>query len=129
MPLDRPNRDELLAAVETLLERAVKPALSGALRYEVSVAIHVLRLVRRELAQGDAFTAREAVLLGEFVENAPEGEHACTLPERIRAGELAFDDARLLAALRVLSLDKLAIDNLRYPSLLDVLERGFTPDD
>jgi len=100
---DRPTFDELLRAVELLLEDELVPALEGARQYNARVAANVLRAVRRELAleEGqleqewrgldvvlgpmDLPSSREAVLAALWKRN----EH---LAERIRAGD-ADDDA------------------------------------
>ena len=46
---DRPSVDELLRAVELLLEEQLVPALDGARKYNARVATNVIRIIRREL--------------------------------------------------------------------------------
>jgi hypothetical protein len=46
---DRPTADELLRAVEVLLDEQLVPALEGARKYNARVAANVVRIVRREL--------------------------------------------------------------------------------
>ncbi len=46
---DRPTADELLRAVEVLLDEQLVPALEGARKYNTRVAANVIRIVRREL--------------------------------------------------------------------------------
>lgn len=46
---DRPTADELLRAVELLLDEQLVPALDGARKYNARVAANVVRIVRREL--------------------------------------------------------------------------------
>ncbi len=46
---DRPTTDELLRAVELLLDEQFVPSLDGARKYNARVAANVIRIVRREL--------------------------------------------------------------------------------
>ncbi|HYM14722.1 MAG TPA: DUF6285 domain-containing protein [Dehalococcoidia bacterium] len=46
---DRPTTDELLRAVELLLDEQLVPALEGSRKYNARVAANVIRTVRREL--------------------------------------------------------------------------------
>lgn len=46
---DRPTVDELLRAVELLLDEQLVPSLEGARKYNARVAANVVRTVRREL--------------------------------------------------------------------------------
>lgn len=46
---DRPSVDELLRAVELLLDEQLMPALDGSRKYNARVATNVIRMVRREL--------------------------------------------------------------------------------
>ena len=47
---DRPTVDELLRAVEVLLDEQLVPSLDGARKYNARVAANVIKIVRRELA-------------------------------------------------------------------------------
>ena len=46
---DRPTVDELLRAVEMLLDEQLVPVLEGSRKYNARVARNVIRIVRREL--------------------------------------------------------------------------------
>jgi hypothetical protein len=46
---DRPTVDELLRAVEMLLDEQLVPALEGSGKYNARVAANVIRIARREL--------------------------------------------------------------------------------
>jgi len=46
---DRPTADELLRAVELLLDEQLVPTLEGSRKYNARVAANVIRIVRREL--------------------------------------------------------------------------------
>jgi hypothetical protein len=65
---DRPTVDELLRAVEVLLDEQLIPALDGSRQYNARVAANVIRTVRRELqldeSQIDAEWQGLDILLG-----------------------------------------------------------------
>jgi hypothetical protein len=65
---DRPTVDELLRAVEILLDEQLIPALDGSRQYNARVAANVIRTVRRELqldeSQLDAEWQGLDILLG-----------------------------------------------------------------
>jgi hypothetical protein len=67
---DRPTVDELLRAVELLLDEQLVPSLDGSRKYNARVAANVIRIVRRELAQEERQLEAEwrglGVLLGEI---------------------------------------------------------------
>ena len=126
---DRPDAQELLAAVRAFLEEQVVPALEGTRQFHARVAANVLAIVGRELAVGEetlrAEWQRLARLLGTPVHEPPDGAGALAaavrelngrLAERIRAGDA--DDgawpADVLAHLRATSAERLAIANPKY---------------
>ncbi len=95
---DRPTADELLRAVELLLDDQLVPALDGAAKYNARVAANVIRTVRRELQhegrQLDAEWRGLDLVLG--AEARPPGatpmrqklhERNEELSERIRSGD------------------------------------------
>jgi hypothetical protein len=83
-PHDRPQADELVAAVREFLERDVMEATEGRVQFHTRVAINALRMVERELAEG--------AVMAE--------EHAARL-----AALGVADDAELAAAVREGRLD------------------------
>ena len=56
---DRPNYDELLAAVERFLDDEIVAKSEGARRFHGRVAANVIRIVRRELEHEEEQLARE----------------------------------------------------------------------
>lgn len=109
---DRPSVDELLRAVELLLDAQLVPALEGAAKYNARVAANVVRVVRRELAQEEQALDAEwlglDVLLGP--EQRPAGLGAMkqalrsrneALVERIRQGDADAGEFRDLARAHV----------------------------
>ncbi len=95
---DRPTVDELLRAVEILLDEQLVPTLDGSRKYNARVAANVIRTVRRELQneerQLDAEWRGLDVLLGPA--ERPATLHATRqqliernreLADRIREGD------------------------------------------
>jgi hypothetical protein len=121
----RPDAGELVEAVREFLEREVQPKLEGSTAFHARVAVNVLAIVERELADGAALDAAErerlVALLGEEGELGALNER---LLARIRAGELTVDDPALVAHLRATILGRLGIDNPRYGSYQRALGRG-----
>ncbi len=131
MPLDRPTHTEILEAIEALLDREIKPRLEGELGYQVRIAISLLRTLRRELPATPALEALEATASAELMPDlAPTSAKQANaeLCARIRDGRIPADDRTLLAHLRASTLAKIAIDQPRYASYLDVKEHGFPSD-
>jgi hypothetical protein len=109
---DRPSADELLKAVELLLDEQLVPSLDGARKYNARVAANVIRIVRRELQLGERQIDAEwrglDVLLGPM-ERPPSLEVARAallrrneqLCERIRAGDADEGEWRALVLAHV----------------------------
>ena len=125
---DRPTKEELLASVATLLRDDVLAVTEGRVRFHVRVAINLLEIVLRELAQEDAqvpveFAQIAALLATEgapadegHVEPGRLGQANAELAEAIRAGRFDEGPARqaLLRALRTVVDNKLAIANPKF---------------
>ena len=112
---DRPTAPELLDAVAGFIEHDAAPLLDARLRFHARVAVNVLRIVAREweIAPGQRDRHRRllAVLLGH------DGDPAALwaeLARAVRAGELDDRQAELVAALRQITADRLAIANPGY---------------
>jgi len=121
---DRPDVDELLAAVEAYLDDEVVARTEGALRYNGRVAANVVRIIRRELENADAHLAAEWDSLAGLLGEAPRPRDRAPLQsvlagrneelaERIRAGDADAGDFRnaVLAHLRQTTHDKLNVTN------------------
>lgn len=125
---DRPNVDELLAAVAGFLQDDVMPNTTGRLSFHARVAANVIQMLRRELSSEEEHLDREWKGLDSLVGAQPrpasmvESRAALIarndeLSKRIREGgadDAAFQ-ARLLAHLRQTMRDKLTVSN---PGLL-----------
>ncbi|TVS15444.1 MAG: hypothetical protein EA417_13365 [Gammaproteobacteria bacterium] len=124
MPTDRPTVPELVEAVREFMENEVQPNLEGSVAFHTRVAVNVLRIVERELANGEALRAGEreglASLLGR---DGDLDDLANDLIKGIRGGELNVDTPGLADHLRATVMAKLAIDNPRYKSYQRALEQ------
>ena len=118
---DRPNLDELLGAIETFLRGDVLPEAAGRPRYHLLVALNLLAIARRELAQEPRHLRREWDGLGELgrVSHDPADYPAALhlantrLCASIRSGDYDAGAQRsvLLAHLRRVGADKLRVAN------------------
>jgi hypothetical protein len=95
---DRPTADELLRAVELLLDEQLVPSLEGSRKYNARVAANVVRTVRRQLQhEGDQLESEWRgldIVLGPATRPASEPalrealrQRTDELCERIRAGD------------------------------------------
>jgi hypothetical protein len=114
MPAFVPPATTLLEAAATELEREILPALAGAPRYRARIVLNVLRTVARELRLGPDADAAERERLCSLL----GADGALDLPSmraslaaRIERGELALDDAALLAHLEASLREALAINH------------------
>ena len=121
---DRPNYDELLAAVERFLDDEIVAKSEGSRRFHGRVAANVLRIVRRELAHDEEQLAREWAGLDELLGSATQpdrredvrssmAERNEALAERIRNGDADGGEFRqaVLAHVRRTVRDKLLVTN------------------
>ncbi len=109
---DRPTVDELLHAVELLLDEQLVPSLDGARKYNARVALNVIKMVRRELQheerQVDAEWRGLDIVLGAATrpatllatKEALRGRSA-ELSERIREGHADAGEFRELVVAHV----------------------------
>jgi hypothetical protein len=112
---DRPAAPELLDAVAGFLELDVAPLLDVRLRFHARVAVNVLRILAREWEQGPAQLGRQRALLGGLLGH--DGEPAelwAELARAVREGALDGRRADVVAVLREVTAQKLAIANPGY---------------
>ena len=79
---DRPTYDELLAAIETFLDKEIVPNVPGSRGFHARVAANAIRIIRRELE------GREEQLLGEW-----QGLHTLLGPAERPANLAALTEA------------------------------------
>jgi len=121
---DRPNHDELLAAVERFLDDEIVAKGEGAQRFHGRVAANVIRIVRRELEHEEAHLASEWESLDALLGAAPrpKGRDALRLvlqqrneelSERIGSGDADDGDFReaVLSHVRLVVRNKLTVTN------------------
>jgi hypothetical protein len=112
---DRPTAAELLDAVAGFLEEEAAPRLDARLRFHARVAANVLRVLRREWELGPEQTERQRALLAGLLGHDGEPEELwAELARAIRAGELDDRRAGVVAVLREITAQKLAIANPGY---------------
>lgn len=106
---DRPTAMELVEAVREFLETDVAGATDGRVRFHARVAVNVLKMVERELADGSSMAAAHEERLAALG-MADDAELAAA----IRAG--AVDDRwdEVVGAVRASVADKVAIANPGY---------------
>lgn len=121
----RPTTAELVEAVREFLEGEVQPKLEGSTAFHARVAVNVLRIVERELAQGGALAAAEQARLETLLGADGElGDLNARLVEAIRGGELDVDSPGLVDHLRATVMGRVGVDNPRYGSYKRALEEG-----
>jgi Domain of unknown function (DUF6285) len=111
---DRPTAAELLDAVAGFLDE-LGPDLDAGRRFHARVAANVCRILIRELALGPAHEVRQHELLAGLL--GRDGEPAelwAGLAAAIRSGALDGRRDEVVAVLREVTAQKLAIDNPGY---------------
>jgi hypothetical protein len=117
---DRPDADELGAALARFLLEEVRPAVPRELRFQLLVAANAAAILGREAAVGDAPIAERARLV-RLMPDLPEEARAAQreLARAIRAGALddRWDEA--VEVLRESVRAKLAVAHPGYDGLVD----------
>lgn len=112
--ITHPRTEELVQAVALWIDQ-VRPSLDPRNAFLARVAVNVLSVVERELTEGPAAERRAVEALAAVLGH--EGDFATLNAElcgRIRSGELSVETPGLLAALRTMAGDQLAIDQPKY---------------
>ena len=112
--ITHPKTEELAKAVADWIDQ-VRPGLDPRNQFLARVAVNVLGVVGRELTQGPAAEAKAVTLMSDLLGHpGAHQELNAELCARIRAGGLSTDTPGLLAALREIAMDQLAIDQPNY---------------
>ncbi len=126
---DKPNPDELLAAVAGYLREQALPQLQGQAAFHARVAANALDIVRRQLALAPVAEAAEVerlrTLLGTAGSLDPLNRLLC---QRIASGAMGLHTPGLAEHLWRVTLDKLAVDQPGYESYRRVCPAPATPD-
>ena len=116
MPTNNPTQADLVESVREFLELKLKPSLEdSALRFNTTVAINALKIVERELVNGEQQQRSERERLQAIL--CCEGsldELNVKLIACIEADGLSAQTELLLEHFKLTALDKLAIDNPNY---------------
>lgn len=120
-----PSTTELVDAVIGFIEKTAAPALQDHDAFLARVAVNVLGVVKRELAQGPALEAesggRLAALLGEEGEFSELNSKLCV---SIRTGAIDAATPGLLAHLKAETIARVAIDQPKYAGLAAAVSRS-----
>ena len=121
---DPPTTAELVTAVREFLEEHALPNLEGRNAFHARVAANALAIVARQLELGpEAEAAEQQRLQALLGTQGSLDELNRELCRRIRNGDLAIDDAALVAHLRTTTLDKVAVDQPKYSGYRRALEK------
>ncbi|MAG97602.1 MAG: DUF6285 domain-containing protein [Alphaproteobacteria bacterium] len=111
MAQDRPDIDDLLATTLTELEALSAEATDDS-RFRLRVCIHLLSIVRRELALGESNDDAERQRLSALLEREGSLEELNTeLSARLRAGDFDARWQDVFDHLRQSAVERLAIVN------------------
>jgi hypothetical protein len=112
--ITHPKAEELAEAVAAWIDQ-IRPSLDPRNAFLARVAANAMATIGRELTQGAAAEAAAVAVMGEVLGRAGTyDELNAELCARIRAGELTVETPGLLAALRTMATDQLAIDQPNY---------------
>lgn len=112
--ITHPKTEELAESVALWIEQ-IRPTLDPRNAFLARVAANALATIRRELTDGPAAEARAtAAMAGVLGRDGDFAALNAELCDRIRSGELTVETSGLLAALRVMAMDQLAIDQPSY---------------
>ena len=116
--LGEPSAAQLVEAVAIYLEKTALPKLEGHAAFHGRVALNVLAMVQRELADGPAAAAQEHVRLAGLI--GMDGDLTflrSALSAEIRAGAIDETTAGLLEHLERTAADRVRIEQPNYGSL------------
>jgi len=118
---DRPDAEELGAALARFLLEQVRPAVPRELRFQLLVAANTAAILGREAAVGDAPAAEERARLARLLPGLPEEARAAQreLARAIRSGTLDDRWEEAVAVLRESVRAKLAVAHPGYDGLAD----------
>lgn len=118
---DQPSQHELIEAVKRFISDTAMPQLSGRAAFHARVALNVLDILDRDVANRSNYEEKELERLHKLMET---NERCKTLAEinklvceRIASGELGVDDTILLKLLKANAIDQLDVDQPKYSGL------------
>ncbi len=113
----RPDVQDLLAAVALFLREQAIPQLPPHAAYQARVAVNMVDIVRRQLQLAPSAETAELQRLRELLgSDGSLTELNALLCQRIAEGRIGLDSPGLAAHLWQTTLDKLAVDQPGYAS-------------
>jgi hypothetical protein len=131
---ERPNKLVLLTAISRFLIEDVRPQLTDArLNFRALIAAHLASVVASELTSDEDFLARELARLAPLLPDAPPpgpsldaqraalSDQSARLAKLLREGDPSEADlAKIAEALHASLREKLAVENPRFDTSLDI---------
>ncbi|MDZ4372870.1 MAG: DUF6285 domain-containing protein [Phenylobacterium sp.] len=112
--ITHPRTDELAESVRLWIDE-IRPSLDPRNAFLARVAANAMATIHRELTQGPAAEAAAVRLMSELLDrNGNQAELNSELCDRIRSGDFTVDTPGLLAALKVMAANQIAIDQPNY---------------
>ena len=119
----RPTAIELLAAVASVIEEQLVPALTGPAQHHARVAASLVGIVERELRLGPEADALERASLMPLLESMPDNEAVERAADAASADTLAALRVAVAKALRAGGADDDAAGAAAWPVLMDGVRR------
>lgn len=119
----RPTAIELLAAVASVIEEQLVPALTGPAQHHARVAASLVGIVERELRLGPEADALERASLMTLLESMPDNEAVDGATDNASADSLAALRVAVAKALRAGGADDDAAGAAAWPVLMDGVRR------
>ena len=113
MIFDRPNSVELLKAVIDFLEEKIKDHLPKHLAFNLQIAINILKIVEREISEGETLNQQSMKILESLLGNSGKASIR-QLAEDISSRKIDLDNKDLQKVLIEITKHKISIDNPNY---------------
>lgn len=123
---DQPSQKELIDAVKRFISDTAMPQLTGRAAFHARVALNVLDILSRDIANRKKNEEAELTRLQEFLECYDPGlkldDLNKMLCKKIANGEKRLDDPELLELLRQNAVEQLKVDQPKYSGLKTALQ-------
>lgn len=123
---DQPSQKELIDAVKRFISDTAMPQLTGRAAFHARVALNVLDILSRDIANRKKNEEAELTRLQEFLECYDPGlkldDYNKMLCKKIANGEKGLDDPELLELLRQNAVEQLKVDQPKYSGLKTALQ-------
>ena len=123
---DQPSQKELIDAVKCFISDTAMPQLTGRAAFHARVALNVLDILSRDIANRKKNEEAELTRLQEFLECYDPGlkldDYNKMLCKKIANGEKGLDAPELLELLRQNAVEQLKVDQPKYSGLITALQ-------